>query len=389
MPEELHRGQFFTLYTSQNVIFTLCEPSTYSIYLTLHPEQTSLYSSTRRERIVMKTKQTRAATIVGTGMYVPEKIVKNQFFDELYKKDMSTFLREQRNINERHWMSEDQATSDLILPAAQQAMKAAGISAKDLDLIIVSTDTPDYLSPSTASVVSYKLGATQAGTFDINSACAGFVTGLDMAAKYIAADDQYQNILVVGAYAMSKWLNMADYKIATLFADGAGAAIVRPTTSSPGFLASKMYTQGEYHDYMGIYAGGSWKPMNQDVLDKKEHLLSFPKRIPPETNGIHWPRLTKDLLQQLGKTPQDIKHFFITQFNVQSIYETLDRLEVPRGRAQYVMDRFGYTGSASIGMALADAVSEKKLRKGDLCFFIGSGGGMSMTALAMEWGYDT
>jgi 3-oxoacyl-[acyl-carrier-protein] synthase-3 len=276
----------------------------------------------------------------------------------------------------------------LIVPAAEQAMKAAGITAKDLDLIVVSTDTPDYLSPSTAAVVCHKIGAVNAGTFDINSACAGFVTALDMGAKYIAADDQYKNVLVVGAYAMSKWLNFDQPKIATLFADGAGAAILRPTGGS-GVLASKMYTQAEYHDYMGIYAGGSYMPVNADSMHSKKHLLDFPKRIPPETNGIHWPRLTRDLCKQLGKTPQDIKHFFITQFNVQSIYETLDRLEVPRDRAQYVMDRFGYTGSASIGMALADAVAEKKLRKGDLCFFIGSGGGMSMTALAMEWGHDT
>lgn len=331
----------------------------------------------------------RQATIVGTGFHAPEKVVKNQFFNDLYKKDIDTFLREQRNITERRWMRDDESTSDLILPAAKKALQAAGITAKDLDLIIVSTDTPDYLSPSTASVVSYRLGAENAGTYDINTACAGFVTALDIASKYIAADQQYRNILVVGAYAMSKWLNLEDYKIATLFADGAGAAVVQPSQNGHGYLASTMYTDGQYHDYMGIYAGGSWKPINADVLHKKEHLLAFPKRIPPETNGIHWPRLTKKVLERIGKTPRDIKHFFITQFNVQSIYETLDRLEVPRERAHYVMDRYGYTGSASIGMALADAVEQKKLRKGDLCFFIGSGGGMSMSVLALEWGYDT
>lgn len=332
----------------------------------------------------------RRATIAGTGLYVPEKVVKNQFFNDLYKKDIDTFLREQRNIHERRWMRDDQSTSDLILPAAKDALKASGLEAADIDMIIVATDTPDYLSPSTASVVSYKLGASKAGTFDLNTACAGFVTALDIAAKYIAADENYKNILVVGAYAMSKWLNLEDYKIATLFADGAGACVVRAAQPGEGgFITSHLWTDGQYHDYMGIYAGGSWKPMNQDVLDKKEHLLSFPKRIPPETNGIHWPRISKILLERMGKNQRDIQHYFITQFNVQSIYETMDRLEVPRERAHLVMDRFGYTGSASVGMALADAVQQKKLRKGDLCFFIGSGGGMSMAALALEWGYDS
>ncbi|MNL48597.1 3-oxoacyl-[acyl-carrier-protein] synthase 3 [compost metagenome] len=125
------------------------------------------------------------------------------------------------------------------------------------------------------------------------------------------------------------------------------------------------------------------------MIENKGHLLAFPKRIPPETNGIHWPRLTNTVLDRIGKKPSEVKQFFITQFNVQSIYETMDKLELPRDRAHYVMDRYGYTGSASIGMALADAVRQKKLKKGDLVFFLGSGGGMSMAALALEWGYDT
>lgn len=331
----------------------------------------------------------RSATIVSTGFYAPEKVVTNEYFNELYKKDIGTFLTEQRNIRERRWMKDSQATSDLILPAAREALTSAKITAADLDLIIVATDTPDYLSPSTAAVIQYKLGATKAGTFDLNTACAGFVTALDVASKYISADENYKNILVVGAYAMSKYLNMDDYKIASLFADGAGAVVVQPAKDTKGLMTSVMYTDGQYHDYMGIYAGGSAMPVNEDVFHKKSHLLSFPKRIPPETNGIHWPRLTKTLLERLNKKPQDVSHFFITQFNVQSIYETLDRLEVPRSKAHYIMDRFGYTGSASIPMCLADAAADHKLKKGDLVFFIGSGGGMSMAALAMEWGYDT
>nr|BFD58139.1 ketoacyl-ACP synthase III [Bdellovibrio sp. CKG001]BFD61566.1 ketoacyl-ACP synthase III [Bdellovibrio sp. HM001] len=332
---------------------------------------------------------TRKATIVGTGMYAPERVITNQYFNDLYKKDIGTFLSEQRNIRERRWMNPEQRTSDLILPAAEEAMKVAGITAKDLDLIIVSTDTPDYLSPSTASVVAYRLGAVNAGTYDINTACAGFVVGCDIASKYIAADSKYKNVLVVGAYGMSKYLNFDDYKIASLFADGAGAVVLQPSKDSSGFIDSQMYTDGQYHDYMGIYAGGTAQPVSHQVIENKGHLLAFPKRIPPETNGIHWPRLTHQILDRIKKNPSDIQHFFITQFNVQSIYETMDQLSLPRERAHYVMDRYGYTGSASIGMAVADAAYQKKMKKGDLVFMLGSGGGMSMAALALEWGYDT
>ena len=337
----------------------------------------------------MSNTQTPRAFIAGTGFHVPERIVKNEYFNQLYKKDVDTFLRTQRNIFERHYMEPSETTSDLIVPAAKMAIKNAGIEAKDLDLIIVSTDTPDYLSPSTAAVVQHKLQATRAGTFDINTACAGFVVAVDMANKYIVADSKYKNILVVGAYAMSKWLNFDDFKIATLFADGASAAVLQPSKSGAGVLASELYTDGEYHDYMGIYGGGSYRPITHDVLEKKGNLLDFAKKIPIETNGTHWPRLTNILLDRIQKTPDDVKHFFMTQININSINEALDNLKQPRTKSHNVMDRFGYTGSAAVGMCLHDAAVQHKLKAGDLCILLGSGGGLSMAALALEWGYDT
>lgn len=331
----------------------------------------------------------RRATIAGTGMYVPERVVKNQYFNEMYKKDIDTFLKEQRNIFERRWMAPEQATSDLIIPAAEEAMKNAGITVRDLDLIVVATDTPDYLSPSTAAVVQHKLQAVNAGTFDINSACAGFVTAVDLASKYIAADAKYKNILVVGAYGMSKYLNFDDFKIATLFADGASAAIVQPSKDDTGIMAAELYTDGQYHDYMGVYAGGTHQPVTHQVIENKGHLLNFAKKIPIETNGTHWPRLTHKLMDRVQKQPSDVKHFFLTQININSIHEALDNLKVPRTLSHNIMDRFGYTGSAAVGMCVADAARAHKLKKGDLVMMLGSGGGLSMAALAMTWSYDT
>lgn len=323
-------------------------------------------------------------------MYAPERIVTNQFFNDMYGKDVDTFLREKRNIVERRFMSAEQTTSDLIVPAAQQAVKNAGINISDLDLIIVSTDTPDYLSPSTAAVVQFKLGAKNAGAFDINSACAGFVTALDMAAKYVT-DPAYKNILVVGAYGMTKWLNYDDHKIATLFADGAGAVVVqaRDTDKDEGVLTSTLFADGQYHDYMGVYGGGTFRPMTHEVIENKKHLLDFAKKIPIETNGTHWPRLTRILLDRIKKTEKDISHFFLTQINIQSIFEALDNLGLPHSKSHNIMDRYGYTGSACIPMALHDAVTQHKLKKGDLVFMLGSGGGLSMAATSLVWDYDT
>lgn len=329
-----------------------------------------------------------SATITGIGMYAPEKVVKNEYFNELYGKDIDTFLREQRNIFERHYMADHQTTSDLIVPAAQKAMKQAGVSPEQIDLIVVSTDTPDYLSPSTAAVVQHKLKATRAGSFDINTACAGFVTAMDIANKYIAFGE-YETILVVGAYGMSKYLNWDDYKIATLFADGAGAAVVQRATDTKGVMATQLFTDGQYHDYMGIYAGGTFKPVDHQVVEDKGHLLNFAKKIPIETNGREWPRLTNALLDRIQKKASDIDHFFLTQININSIREALDNLGLPHSKSHNVMDRYGYTGSACIPMAIADAAEQKKLKKGDLVFMLGSGGGLSMAALAMEWGFDS
>lgn len=332
----------------------------------------------------------RRAVIRGTGLYAPEKVVRNEEFNQMYGKDVDSFLREKRNILERRYMSKEQATSDLILPAAEQALANAKVSALELDLIIVSTDTPDYLSPATAAVVQHKLGAKNAGCFDINSACAGFVTALDMASKYIVADKQYRNILVVGAYGMTKYLNFEDYKIATLFADGAGAVVVQAREGGEtGILNSTLFADGQYHDYMGVYAGGTRTPITHEVLEKRGHLLDFAKKIPIETNGTHWPRLTRILLDQLGKKPEAIDHFFLTQINIQSIYEALDNLGLPHAKSHNIMDRYGYTGSACLPMALHDAVAHHKLKKGDLVFMLGSGGGLSMAALSMVWDYDT
>lgn len=330
------------------------------------------------------------ATIAGTGFYAPEKTVDNHFFSQKYGRDLDTFLREQRNIFQRRFMSADQATSDLVVPAAQEAMKNAGVAACDLDLIIVSTDTPDYISPSTSAVVCHKLGAHKAGTFDINTACAGFVTATDIASKYIAAEPRYENILVAGAYGMSKYFDWNDYKVTSVFADGAGAAIIQRAKSPEyGVLASQLYTDGQYHDYMGIYGGGTKYPISDETIHERKHLLQFTKRIPPETNGVHWPRLTNIILDRVNARVGDVKHFFFTQININSIVEAMSKLGAPLERAHNVMDRYGYTGSACIPMAIADAARAHKLKKDDLVMVLGSGGGMSMAAMAIRWSYDT
>lgn len=328
----------------------------------------------------------RKAVITGTGHYVPKRVVPNQYFNELLGEDVDTWLRTNVEIYERRWCAEDESTADLCEKAAQRVLEAAGISAADIDLIVVATDTPEYISPSTAAVLQHRLGAKKAGTFDLNTACAGFVTAIDVAAKYIVADDRYQHVLVIGAYAMSKYLNLADKKTVTLFADGAGGVVLSAQTDTErGFAASELRTEGQYAGWMGIYGGGTHLPLNAERVANKEHLLQFVQKFPKELNPTYWTDMTQQLCQRLGVQPSDIAHFFITQININSIRETLDRLGLPHDRATTIMHHYGYTGSAAIPMALDLAARSGKIKPGDLIMLIGSGGGLAFAAAAFRY----
>lgn len=326
------------------------------------------------------------ATIVSTGMYVPEQVISNHYFNQLYGEDVDSWLQEHVQIYERRWCRSDQSTADLAFLAAEQCIRKAGLAPEAIDLIIVATDTPEYISPSTSAVVQYRLGAIHAGTFDLNAACAGFVTALDLAARYIRTDAKYQHILVVGAYVMSKYLNLEDKKTATLFADGAAAVLLRASEDDHrGWLAATLKTEGRFHDWMGIYAGGTKTPVTPMVLENHEHQLQFVKKFPKSINPDTWSEIILELSREVGVTPTDVDHYFFTQINIFSIWETLDRLEVDRHKAYTVMHRYGYTGSACIPMALDEALSKGMIKKGDLLFFIGSGGGLAFAGAAFRF----
>ncbi len=320
----------------------------------------------------------RNSVIVGSGLYVPERIIPNSYFNELLGEDVDSWLRENLTIRERRWCAENQSTADLAVNAALKALESAGISANQLDLLIIATDTPEYISPSTASVVQHRIGAKNAGTFDINTACAGFVTALDTAGKFIQADEKYNYVLVIGAYAMSKYLDLTDKKTVTLFADGAAAIVLKSEKNSEsGFLTGSLFTEGQYSDWMGIYAGGTHVPVTHEVVEKKDHLLKFVKKFPKEINPKTWTKMIKESCKKLNISPSQIDHYFFTQININTIWETLANLGVEKNKAHTIMHKYGYTGSACIPMAFDDAVKEGKVKKGDLICFMGSGGGLA------------
>lgn len=328
----------------------------------------------------------RTARIVGTGMAVPNRIVPNKWFNERLGEDVDTWLQEVLTIKERRWMSDGEKMSDFCVEAADKAMKMAGISANEVDLLIISTDTPEFISPSTASVVCDIMKLTKATSFDLNTACAGFVVASETAANFIKADSRYNNALVIGAYGMSRFLNLDDKKTVTLFADGASAAVLQSIENEePYHLASDSRTKGEYHDYMGIYDGGSARPTTQKSLVDQTQKLVFAKKFPKELNPLMWTDMIKTVAQRGGFEVSDIKRAYMTQININQIHETLDNLGLPRETAPTIMSTYGYTGSAAIGMALDISVRRGDLQKGDIIVMMGSGGGLTFACNAFRW----
>lgn len=328
----------------------------------------------------------RDAKIIGTGVYVPERVVTNAELSRNLGEDIDEFVTNVIGIRERHIAAEDESTADLATAAAENALRDAGVAASDLDLILLATDTPEYISPATSVVVQQRLGASNAGTFDINCACAGFVTTLDTAFKYIIADANYKNVLVIGCYAMSKFMDWKDKKTSTIFADGAGAVVLKAVDDELHFLASKLVADGNYHNFMGIFAGGTHQPVTAEVLaENNTNRLRFAKKYPPEVNIEGWPKIVNDVLAKAGLSVGDIDIFLWTQVNISTIRTVMEEMEIPAAKTHTVMQKWGYTGSACIPMVFHDALEAGKIKRGDRIVMCASGGGLNMACLALKY----
>ena len=328
----------------------------------------------------------RKVQILSTGSYVPERVVTNAEVDAMMAESTSEWLVANVGIKERRWMAPDQVTSDLIVEASKKALERVGITAADLDLIIVSTDTPDYLSPSTSIVVQNKLNADKAGCYDINSACAGWVTALDQGAKYLMTEPTMKYILVAGGYGMSRFLDFKDKKTANLFADGAGA-VVLGVGEEQGFLGSNLLAVGSFHDALGIYTGGTYRPCTPDNMAQfGGPKVEFVKKFPKTFNTEYWPKLMQGALDKAGLTFDDVDQYYFTQLNVRTIEVMMDLLKQPIEKTHWVMDKWGYTGSPCVIMALDDAIAQDKGPKsGDVILFCASGGGITMASSVWKW----
>lgn len=328
----------------------------------------------------------RYAEIIASGSYLPEHEVSN---DELRRRfdhlDGFVDKMEERTGIRRRWYAPDTwATSDLALPAARQALERAGRRPEDVDLLILGTDSPDFLTPATSAVLQHKLGAKNAGTFDIGCACASFPTGLATAAGWIAANPSIRTVLVVGVYLMHRLADPDDPMI-FFYGDGAGAAVLE-RSDAPGFVTAAAQADGSYADRWGIFAGGTAEPASVEAVEAGRTQVKMLERYPPEVNNEGWPRLVRRLAEQGGFVLEAIDQLIFTQVRKPSIELVMDELALPRERAHTIMEDCGYTGSACVGMAFDDAVRQGKVKQGDLVVFVGSGVGYNQAGAAFRMG---
>ncbi len=322
----------------------------------------------------------RYATIIATGAYLPEIERPNSAMRERFGEVIDKF-EASSGIRTRFYAPDDWATSDLAVEAGKKALANAGLNPEDLDLIILGTDSPDYITPATSVVVQHKLGAKNAGTFDVGCACASFPTGLNLAAGLIAANANLKYVLVIGAYMMHKLSDWENDLMSFFYGDGAGAAILT-ASEKPGFISSTFFADGSYHKHWGIYSGGTFEPATEESVKAGRTKVKLVTPFPPEINHEGWPARMRELAKNGGFDLKDVNQIIYTQVRLNSLKVVQETLGLPLEIAHHVMERFGYTGSACLPMAFDDAMQQGKIKSGDLVCFVGSGVGYNQAGSA-------
>lgn len=322
------------------------------------------------------------AAIVGLGAYLPEKVLTN--FDlEKIVETTDEWIRTRTGICERHIAAPGQSSSDLALPAAQEALKNAGLTPQELNLIIVATTSPDMLFPSTACYLQKKLGAS-CGAFDMAAACSGFPYALSVAEGFVKSGI-YQNVLVVGAEAISKFINWKDRATCVLFGDGAGAAVVSRSKDGHGILASYLGADGGQSEILQIPAGGSMIPPSMESVTQGLHYL---RMAGPELFKIAVKTMEQAVREVLSREKLDVKdiHCLIPhQANNRILQAVAERLKIAPERVFINVDRYGNMSSASTPIALYEAVKTGAVKKGDYVVLVAFGGGLTWAASLIKW----
>ncbi|MBC2850797.1 ketoacyl-ACP synthase III [Cetobacterium sp. 8H] len=323
--------------------------------------------------------------IIGLGTYVPERIMTNFDFEKIIDTS-DEWIRTRTGIEERRFADETQATSDLGAAASIKALEKAGLTAEDIDMIILATTTPDYPIQSTACVVQELIGAVNAAAVDVNAACSGFVYALTMA-KALISSGMNKNVLVIGAEVLSKCVDMQDRNTCVLFGDGAAAAVVSEVEAGEGILSQFLGAEADVKGSLRTPAGGTRLPLSQKVLDERLNFLQMKGQDVFKFAVKALPKATLEALNGANLTADDIDMVFPHQANVRIIEAASKRLGIPMEKFYLNLNRYGNTSSASIGIALGEALEKGLVKKGDTIALTGFGAGLTYASMIIKWSY--
>jgi 3-oxoacyl-[acyl-carrier-protein] synthase-3 len=316
-------------------------------------------------------------------MSVPETVMTNDDLKK-YVETSDEWIRERTGIRERRIAKDSDFPSTLAVDASIRALKIANVRPTDIDLIICSTSTPEYLFPATACLIQDQLGANKAGAFDLLAACSGFIYALNMAAQSIRSGS-IKTALVIGSETLSRFVNWKDRNTCILFGDGAGAFVLQASERPGGVLSAVMHSDGSGGDLLTLPAGGSRNPINESTFHEGKHYITMDGKEVFRFATRVMASATQEALDAAGLTLEDIRWIVPHQANIRIIEAAARGLKVPMDRFVVNLDKYGNTSTASIPIAMVESVEKGQIKTGDKFVMVGFGAGLTWGALAAEW----
>jgi 3-oxoacyl-[acyl-carrier-protein] synthase-3 len=323
------------------------------------------------------------ARIVGMGGYAPKRILTNADLARMVDTS-DEWIVQRSGIRERHIVDETEATSDLAVRAAQQALERANLTPDDVDFIVLGTTTADMQFPSTANYVQFKLGCRKIGSVDVWAACTGSIYSLSIGAQFIQSG-KYRHVLCIGAETLSRITDWTDRGTCVLLADAAGAAVLTASTDERGLIDADLYSDGSHWELLYMPGGGARCPASHETVDARMHYAKMKGSELFKVAVRMFTEATGAILERHGFTVNDVDLFVPHQANLRIIEAAAKRLSLPMDRVFVNLDRYGNTGAASVYVALEEAATAGRLKRGDLVLLAAFGGGATWGAALYRW----
>ncbi len=322
------------------------------------------------------------ARITGTGSYTPERVLTNVQLEAMVATS-DQWIAERTGIRSRRIAAQGEACSDLGVKAAERALKAAGVAAGDLDMILVATCTGDQPLPSTACLLQHRLGAVRAAACDVSAACCGFVYALGVANAYVRTG--FRHVLIVGSEVMSSITDWTDRNTCILFGDGAGAAVLSATEEGRGVLSTHLHSDGAMWDYIHVPGGGSRLPPTEAMIESRSQYIKMRGNETFKVAVRTLEDIARDTVAANGLRLEDVDLYVPHQANIRIIRAVAERLGLPEQKVFMNMDRYGNTSAASIPIALDEAVRDGRIRDGSVVMLGAFGAGLTWASALIRW----